>query len=1243
MESRHLVDNDVTLTFDSDVWEIEAQPRRRGPPPIVGGLTGGIVSSGEGGEHDAGIEWLVSRLRSQPGVSARSLPSLSSRPGATTRALDRATAPEIKVDLAENEGVALLVESDGVVAWQFPDSTKPLPGAPPGGMRAIPGAPVRQARFTVVAPGGATASSAQKRNVFADWMLGRVKAVVLKFIAQKAGSVIVELLERNKRTGPVILSSATDPAQWEKPADFSTLQLGDEPAHILLFVHGTFSSTVGGFGDLCATAWGKALLAEAHEKYDALIGYDHRTLSVDPLENAKGLYQALRTLKTTALPTIDIVCHSRGGLVARTLIEKILPGASWKPRIGRVVFAGSTNAGTELARPENWHSLIDLMTNLALAGKKALSILGAPQAAMVAGELVDGIGDFVGYLVDAAVKDKRAPGLAAMDPGGDFVHDINLAEPNAPTPEEAQYYAIESNFQAVVVDANRHEPKEFPRRLALMLANGFIDALMKKARNDLVVNVDSMTSIDQVSGSYVKAVKDYGTNPLVYHTNYFIQPETVDSLAQWLELASPGAVDAVDSALLDRNIVVVDAGDVVEDVVRAAHEQAVSYVVIRRTDPHGPGILHYAPSIAEVDGIPHTASHVRIGEALQLHEWHQSPTLRDGRLLRSLDVQGRFDVDPKLPTFSRRAVVLDGDKPIAVLPSPGEEGALEVLARSSTPIVRQTRGGARTTPPADESPVHEAQAKLRQPEERKVPVICRALAEMPAQVRVGSGATVTVTLSADDIVATPGVESAVGLAKFEPDRPVVLEVMPKIGFELKSAEIRDSRVEFPHPPIAGKPWIVDVDVVATNEGPGEVWAIVRQGPIRAITLILRPQIVAADAAVGDAALARRGAFGAIEDLPDVATLEILQQRNGDETRFRYNVDIPNEAFNRFESPKMEGDIAKWVESLYKGIESAWLGSAGNRAIFHDSLKAKGATLFTQLIPPPLKDLLWRLHLQGKLKSLLVRSDEPFVPWEIAYLDDPKNAGHEKGCFFGQLGLCRWLYGSVPVPRIRIRPGRLRYVIPHYPEPRYRLPAAEQVEEPMLVNMAAQKIEPHYPQVKAALMSGEFDLLHFAGHGGAEAGSINDAVLLLEGTYQTVDGERRYVTEPLPVDNVATNAKLRGADGNRPLVLLNACQVGRIGFSLTSIGGFAPAFLGVREGESESIGEAGAFVSSLWSVGDQPASAFADAFYKALSVPGGCTIGQAVIVAREAARSAGDATWLAYAVYAHPNCRVEFMP
>jgi hypothetical protein len=52
------------------------------------------------------------------------------------------------------------------------------------------------------------------------------------------------------------------------------------------------------------------------------------------------------------------------------------------------------------------------------------------------------------------------------------------------------------------------------------------------------------------------------------------------------------------------------------------------------------------------------------------------------------------------------------------------------------------------------------------------------------------------------------------------------------------------------------------------------------------------------------------------------------------------------------------------------------------------------------------------------------------------------------------------------------------------------------------------------------------------------------------------------------------------------------------------------------------------------VGDSPARNFTEEFY--LQLKGGKTISEATIEAREKARSAGDATWLAYVVYGHPH-------
>jgi CHAT domain-containing protein len=92
-----------------------------------------------------------------------------------------------------------------------------------------------------------------------------------------------------------------------------------------------------------------------------------------------------------------------------------------------------------------------------------------------------------------------------------------------------------------------------------------------------------------------------------------------------------------------------------------------------------------------------------------------------------------------------------------------------------------------------------------------------------------------------------------------------------------------------------------------------------------------------------------------------------------------------------------------------------------------------------------------------------------------------------------------------------------------------------------------------------------------------------------------------------------------------VVTLNACQVGRAGYKLTSIGGFARAFL--------SKG-AGLFISSMWSVGDGTARTFTETLYRGLL--DGKKLSEATIAAREASRKAGEATWLAYTVYGHPD-------
>ena len=54
-----------------------------------------------------------------------------------------------------------------------------------------------------------------------------------------------------------------------------------------------------------------------------------------------------------------MIAYSRGGLIARSLIEHLLPTGGWGATVGRVVFVGCTNGGNALAEPDNWRRFAD--------------------------------------------------------------------------------------------------------------------------------------------------------------------------------------------------------------------------------------------------------------------------------------------------------------------------------------------------------------------------------------------------------------------------------------------------------------------------------------------------------------------------------------------------------------------------------------------------------------------------------------------------------------------------------------------------------------------------------------------------------------------------------------------------------------------------------------------------------------------------------------------------------------------
>ena len=202
-----------------------------------------------------------------------------------------------------------------------------------------------------------------------------LRATVLSYALPLFSGAAIHALETFVSPG-LVRVTGTDPGTWRRCESLDELGLDPARTHrVLLLVHGTFDSTVGAFGGLTVTPEGRAFLDRALTDYDVVLGFDHRTLSVDPLANARDLADRLTAFRAHQSVTVDVVGHSRGGLTARSLVEAVLPGTPWRGRVDRMVLLGATNAGTPFAAPERWSDLADVYTNLVAANARALADL----------------------------------------------------------------------------------------------------------------------------------------------------------------------------------------------------------------------------------------------------------------------------------------------------------------------------------------------------------------------------------------------------------------------------------------------------------------------------------------------------------------------------------------------------------------------------------------------------------------------------------------------------------------------------------------------------------------------------------------------------------------------------------------------------------------------------------------------------------------------------------------------------
>ena len=267
-------------------------------------------------------------------------------------------------------------------------------------------------------------------------------------------------------------------------------------------------------------------------------------------------------------------------------------------------------------------------------------------------------------------------------------------------------------------------------------------------------------------------------------------------------------------------------------------------------------------------------------------------------------------------------------------------------------------------------------------------------------------------------------------------------------------------------------------------------------------------------------------------------------------------------------------------------------------------------MFKDLLPIGLQNLLW--SLQGKISTIQILSDEPHIPWEVLKLRTKEAGQWKDGPYLCEaFAVTRWLRG---IPEVLEFPmSNIALVVPKNSQ----LPNAMEEKSELLAfaspDRRVSEIEARFTSIAEAFKHGSYDSWHFSGHGKINSVDPNSWELCL-------DDNSALRPEDL-------NASLTNLGVTHPLVFLNSCHSGKAGFSLAGAGGWSKQLLDLG---------VGAFIGTHWVIEDQAAKEFARVFYS--SFFSGLPIAESVRRARSYlhVHFPGDASWLAYTVFAHPG-------
>lgn len=406
----------------------------------------------------------------------------------------------LQVPLAKNEAALVLyIDEAGRISLHYAEAaTQAAPALPTRAFGAD-----HQTRFRLRLRSGVSRQGGGARGLVGSLVAKVIKVLIVKLLPDQAGALAVRRVSawEDKQRAAQGLHGGT----WQQLLDATPTPLADVGAlrgqRALLFIHGTTSSTAGAFAGLRQNV---PVLERLYAAYEGrVVGFNHHTMSVPVVDNARQLVGAL-----AAAPgdyRFDIVCHSRGGLVARALAhlsETALPRPPGVHLdIGRIVFVATPNAGTPLADPERLPGFVERLVNV-------VNMLPDSALTLASGALLS----LAAAIVEVGLP--RLPGLADQAPGSP------LQQALAPPANGTEgFHAFASDYEPV-------------GNLIDVVKNAAVDRIFEAVGNDLVVPTDGVATTPYFSLP-AERVFQFPRARGVHHSLYFSQPEMA-RIPEWL-------------------------------------------------------------------------------------------------------------------------------------------------------------------------------------------------------------------------------------------------------------------------------------------------------------------------------------------------------------------------------------------------------------------------------------------------------------------------------------------------------------------------------------------------------------------------------------------------------------------------------------------------------------------------------------------------------------------------------------